>query len=98
MPLGSSVYLKKTQRVTEENLQSNNYLRSTWITLFHKGIFLMCRGGGVQWESKSAYGVHNIFEDRLSRGSFSTVRATVVGWDAVLAGDPKCLDYYVILI
>ena len=27
-----------------------------------------------------------------------TVRATAVGRDAVLAGDPKTLDYYVILI
>ena len=57
----------------------------------------MCRGGGVRRESKLAYGVCNIFEDRLSRGSFSTVRATAVGWDAernaeqdtVLAGDLK---------
>jgi len=49
----------------------------------------MCRGGGVQWESKLAYGVRNIFEDRLSRGSFPTVRATAVGQDVVLAGDPK---------
>jgi len=53
----------------------------------------VCRGGGVQWESKSAYDVHNIFEDQLSRGSFPTVKATAVGRDAernaVLAGDPK---------
>ena len=66
-----------------------------------EGIFRirsMCRGGGVQWESESAYGVHNVFEDRLSRGSFPTVRATAVGRDMVLAGDPKGLDYYVILI
>jgi len=66
------------------------------------GIGSVCRGGGVRRESKSAYGVHDIFEDRLSRGSFPTVRATVVGRDAerdaVLAGDPKGLDYYVILI
>jgi len=38
--------------------------------------------------------------DQLSRGSFPTVRATAVGrdaeWNAVLAGDPKCLVYYVI--
>jgi len=62
------------------------------------GIGSMYRGRGVQRESKSAYGVCNIFEDRLSRGSFPTVRATAVGRDTVLAGDPKCLDYYVILI
>ena len=43
------------------------------------GIGSMCRGRGVQRESKSAYGVHNIFEDRLSRGSFPTVRATASG-------------------
>jgi len=53
------------------------------------GIRSVCRGGGVQWESKLAYGVHNVFENRLSRGSFPTVRATAVGRDAVLAGDPK---------
>ena len=61
------------------------------------GIRSVCRGGGVQRESKLAYGVHNVFEDRLSRGSFSTVRATAVRqdaewdteWDAVLAGDLK---------
>ena len=53
------------------------------------GIGSVCRGGGVRQESKSAYGVRNVFEDRLSRGSFPTVRATVVGRDAVLAGDPK---------
>jgi len=66
-----------------------------------EGIFRIgsvCRGGGVRRESKSAYGVRNVFEDRLSRGSFPTVRATAVGWDAVLAGDLKGLDYYVILI
>jgi len=48
--------------------------------------------------------VRNVSEDWLSRGSFPTVRATVVGWDTdqdaeqnvVLAGDPKCLVYYVI--
>jgi len=66
------------------------------------GIGSVCRGGGVQRESKLAYDVHNVFEDRLSRGSFPTVRATAVGRDTernvVLAGDPKCLDYYVILI
>ena len=66
------------------------------------GIGSVCRGRGVRRESKSAYGVHNVFKDRLSRGSFPTVRANVVGWDAernaVLAGDPKSLDYYVILI
>ena len=44
------------------------------------GIGSMCRGGGVRQESKSAYDVHNIFKDRLSRGSFPTVRATAVGW------------------
>jgi len=64
------------------------------------GIRSVCRGGGVRWESKLAYGVRNIFEDRLSRGSFPTVRATVVGQDAerdtVLAGARRCLDYYVI--
>ena len=57
----------------------------------------MYRGGGVQQESKLAYGVRNVFEDQLSRGFFPTVRATAVGrdaernaeWDAVLAGDPK---------
>ena len=65
-----------------------------------EGIFWIgsvCRGGGVQRESKSAYDVCNVFKDRLSRGSFPTVRATVVGRDAeqnaerdaVLAGDPK---------
>jgi len=53
------------------------------------GIGSMCRGGGVQQESKLAYGVRNIFKDQLSRGSFPTVRATAVGRDAVLAGDPK---------
>jgi len=61
------------------------------------GIRSVCRGGGVQRESKSAYDVCNVFKDRLSR-----VRATAVGRnaerDAVLAGDPKGLDYYVILI
>jgi len=66
------------------------------------GIRSVCRGGGVRRESKSAYDVRNVFEDRLSRGSFPTVRATAVGQDAerntVLAGDPKGLDYYVILI
>ena len=69
------------------------------------GIGSVCRGGGVRRESKLAYGVRNIFEDRLSRGSFPTVRATAVRrdaeaaeWNAVLAGDPKGLDYYVILI
>jgi len=60
----------------------------------------VCRGGGVQWGSKSVYGVCNVSEDRLSRGSFPTVRATAVGWDteqnAVLAGDLKDLVYYVI--
>jgi len=48
--------------------------------------------------------VCNVSEDQLSRRSFSTVRATAVGrdaerdveWNAVLAGDPKCLVYYVI--
>jgi len=64
------------------------------------GIGSVCRGEGVQRESKSAYGVHNVSEDWLSRGSFSTVRATAVGRDVkrnvVLAGDPKCLVYYVI--
>jgi len=55
------------------------------------GIRSMCRGGGVRRESKSAYGVHNVFKDQLSRGSFSTVRATAVGQNTVLAGDPKCL-------
>jgi len=61
-----------------------------------EGIFRIgsvCRGGGVRRESKSAYGVHNVFKDRLSRGSFPTVRATAGGrdveWNAVLAGDPK---------
>ena len=53
----------------------------------------MCRGRGVRQESKLAYGVHNVFEGRLSRGSFPTVRATAVGQDVernvVLAGDPK---------
>jgi len=62
------------------------------------GIGSVCRGGGVRRESKSAYDVHNIFEDRLSRRSFPTVRATAVGRNAVLAGNPKGLDYYVILI
>jgi len=62
------------------------------------GIGSVCRGGGVRRESKLAYDVCNVFEDRLSRGSFPTVRATAVGQDAVLAGDPKGLDYYVILI
>jgi len=33
--------------------------------------------------------VRNVFEDQLSRGSFPTVRATAVGRDVVLAGDPK---------
>jgi len=37
--------------------------------------------------------MHNISEDRLSRGSFPTVRATAIGQDAernrVLAGNPK---------
>jgi len=33
--------------------------------------------------------VRNIFKDRLSRGSFPTVRATGVGQDVVLAGDLK---------
>ena len=60
----------------------------------------MCRGRGVQWESKSAYGVCNVFEDWLSRGPFPTVRATAVGqnveWDAELAGDLKGLVYYII--
>jgi len=65
-----------------------------------EGIFRIgsvCRGRGVQWESKSAYGVHNVFEDWLSRGSFSTIRATAIRQDTeqnverdmVLAGDPK---------
>jgi len=49
----------------------------------------VCRGRGVRRESKSAYSVRNVFEDRLSRGSFPTVRATVVRRDAVLAGDLK---------
>jgi len=62
------------------------------------GIGSVCRGGGIRRESKLAYGVRNIFEDWLSRGSFPTVRATAVRQDAVLAGDPKGLDYYVILI
>jgi len=31
-------------------------------------------------------------------GVSEAVRATVVGRDTVLAGDPKSLDYYVILI
>ena len=62
------------------------------------GIGSVCRGGGVRWESKSAYGVCNIFEDWLSRGSFPTVRATAVRRDMVLVGDLKGLDYYVILI
>jgi len=51
------------------------------------------KGGGVQQESKLAYGVRNIFEDQLSRGSFPTVRATAVRRDmernTVLAGDLK---------
>jgi len=51
------------------------------------------RGGGVQQESKLAYGVRNVFEDQLSRGSFPTVRATAVRrdmeWNTVLAGDLK---------
>ena len=42
------------------------------------------------------YGVCCVLEDQLSRGSFPTVRATAVGPDAVLAGDPKDLVYYVI--
>jgi len=62
------------------------------------GIGSVCRGGGIQRESKLAYGVRNVFENRLSRGSFPTVRATAVRRNAVLAGDPKGLDYYVILI
>jgi len=33
--------------------------------------------------------VRNVFEDRLFRESFPTVRATAVRWDTVLAGDPK---------
>jgi len=57
------------------------------------GIGSVCRGRGVRRESKSAYDVRNIFEDRLSRGSFPTVRATAVRRDAeqnaVLAGDPR---------
>jgi len=60
------------------------------------GIGSVCRGRGVRRESKSAYGVHNIFEDRLSRGSFPTVRATVVRPDMVLAGDPKVFSYIII--
>ena len=61
-----------------------------------EGIFeigSVCRGGGVRRESKSAYGVHNVSEDRLSRGFFPTVRATAVRRDVeqntVLAGDLK---------
>jgi len=72
-------------------------------TVCREGIFRIgsvCRGGGVQRESKSAYGVCNVFEDRLSRGPFPTVRATAVRWnvewDAELAGDLKGLVYYVI--
>ena len=36
-----------------------------------EGIFWIgsvCRGGGVRRESKAAYGVRNVSEDRLSRG------------------------------
>jgi len=61
-----------------------------------EGIFRIrsvCRGRGVRRESELAYGVHNVFENWLSRGSFPTVRATAVGRNternAVLAGDLK---------
>ena len=44
--------------------------------------------------------MRNVSKDQLSRGSFPTVRATAVGreaeWNVVLAGDLKCLVYYVI--
>ena len=59
------------------------------------GIGSMCRGGGVRQESKSGYGVRNVFEDWLSRGSFPTVRATAVRREQEIR---RCLDYYVILI
>jgi len=64
-----------------------------------EGIFRIgsiCRGGEVRRGSKSAYGVCNVSENRLSRGSFPTVRATAVRRDAVLAGDLKCSVYYVV--
>jgi len=53
---------------------------------FGQSIF---RGGGVQWEPEATYGVHCVLEVSSLGGSFPTVRATAVGRNAVLAGDPK---------
>ena len=61
---------------------------------------------GVQWESKQPVVYAMSLEIGSLRGSFPTVRATAVGRDAersaerntLLAGDPKRLDYYVIVI
>jgi len=42
------------------------------------------------------YDVHCVSKVSSLGGSFPTVRATAVRRDVVLAGDPKCLVYYVI--
>ena len=49
--------------------------------------------GGVQQESKWPVVYAMFLEIGSLRGFFSTVRATAVQQDAVLAEDPKCLVY-----